>query len=1030
MSKRIISLVLVFMLMMSSTLVFAADYDLKNKTTGETMAIDEVLYDSDLFYEVAFDQENYTIEFGDALYSLKEVQAKFDANPGMSLEDAVKGLEPVEKPEVPVEGLKVVEVSAISLTEVKLVFSAEVDAIATNNFSIEGGVVENAKLEDDNKTVILQVAGLDYDTDYVLKIEDILVDGKEAKVANENFVMPSVKALWELRLSTNAPNGEIIRNGKDSALVIAELIDSSGEVDKSANDIVLDFNTTHGNFANTRVTVQNGVAKILLRSDFDTVGAIAKIDVQVAEAAGKYRPLIGKIVGTKNIPFVTVGGSDPKPNDLPVLVAAESDQADRVILYFNQKVSPDTFVKKADGKYKVDVSKNAVLLDGVEVEISQDKGTPKVIRGFKPVDNNEKAIEVILAKVYDKDEIKPILTDNKEVFIKVEISRDGTKQDNNANFILTDTRKPEATSVKPISSRAIEIKFSESIAKADIGIDGGLLKTDENYELGEFNQVTLEDKRDVVTVRLDEKVENNFLKAGKHSVQLSSIYDFAGLTDSKNISTSQTLDFFIEEDNTKPEATVVVESPEQFRVKFNGDVTGFNKDVVKLQQLDAEAKSEDEKWKTIDKPVIKIIDVSANEYVVETTEDWTKVYDTAKTKNNYYNYEYRLFVEKEKITNVISTNSNVEDIKLSLNYKDSPLNTPDVKSPEIVKFEEVDGEKDNNFNVVMNKPVKLPGLDKSGDTPSQLQGSEIPVPVVEFLGKNKDGVQVTIEGRVLGYGDNDEADKIVKVAAKENQNLQQLVNDGYDRNWILVVRSISDDVGNTAASLTYDFIITPETEVPGDETFKVADKGVEGFAASATGDKEDIIKVMFTNAIQYTGKDENAVNISNYLLDGEKLPKGSTIVVDHSTDFKVGDDKTTYYKGIIIKLPAGTLQKNNVLTVSKYLVSSFDMNLTGLYEHPFVAELKDETTTTPSGIEFTLNLEDEMTTTSGSIEIEIEDVDGNTTEAVIVTVTEKMTLEEIAEAICAKLVDKGVEATAAGKKVVATLPKGSKIKVK
>lgn len=127
MSKKIVALFLSLILVLGSATAFAANLDLKNKTTGVVTPLDDVLLDDDLFIDVAFDIENYTVEFGGKLYNLKEVQNKFDADPTLTMEEAVSGLTPVGDVEQPGD-LKVVKVSAINGTN---------DVVALNGATVQ-----------------------------------------------------------------------------------------------------------------------------------------------------------------------------------------------------------------------------------------------------------------------------------------------------------------------------------------------------------------------------------------------------------------------------------------------------------------------------------------------------------------------------------------------------------------------------------------------------------------------------------------------------------------------------------------------------------------------------------------------------------------------------------------------------------------------------------------------------------------------------------------------------------------------------
>lgn len=727
-------------------------------------------------------------------------------------------------------------------------------------------------MSEDKKSVTLTVSGLTYETEYTVVAANILVDGKPVTLEGEKFKTPAVTDVYNLELTTNAPNDSIKANGADNMVITAQLKDKvTGQVDKNADNLVIDFHSTYGNLANTRVTVQDGVATVTLTSEFSQKDLVAKVDAQIIEASGDYKDLIGKVVGTKNVYF-KVNDGNVDPDQKPAVVSAESNQADRVTVNFNKDVTVSDFVQydELTKKFKVNADGTAVLKEGTTVTVKQDNEIKKV-RGLKPVEGNTKALEVVLEKTH-------YLDDNKEVEVEFVQACNIGPQTTKAQFILTDARKPEATSVVASGLKTVVVKFSEPVAKSEVSIDGGLVAI--NYAktgFGEFDQASLKDERDILTV-----TTQNYLQAGTHSIQLSSIYDFAGLSDDKNISTSQTLDFNVAGDDAVPTASVAVESPEQFRITFNKEVEGFDSaSKVTLQKLVKGTGGASDEWKPVDqltwdgtKPTLALEEVTGSEYVVELQQDWTKVYDTSKTNKNYYNDQYRLVIAKETVENPANGKKNAE-IVLPLNYSGSKLNTPDTTSPVISGFEKVTGALDS-FNVIMSEPVKLPGADNATDTPSQIQGNTVPTPIIEFLGKDKNGNSVTIKGQVVGYSDLDRADKKFEVKpAADQPSLQGIVDAGGDKRWTLVVRSISDDVGNTAASLTYDFTVEPKQQ--SGEVFMVKgiyqDANYNGVTGFLNGDQADTIVLDFTADVQYTGTIKNAVNPSNYLLDGENLPK-------------------------------------------------------------------------------------------------------------------------------------------------------------
>lgn len=842
--------------------------------------------------------------------------------------------------------LKVESVSAISKTTLKVNFNKAVDSVAKENFTIAGVVVNAATLSEDKKSVTLSVSGLTYETEYTVVAANILVDGKPVTLEGSKFKMPAVTDVYNLELTTDAHNDAILADGADNMVITAKLKDkATGQVDVNADNVVISFSSTYGNFGNTRVTVQDGVASVILTSEFSKHDLVSKIDAQIIEASGDYKDLIGKVVGTKNVHF-KLKIDDPGTNPVkPVLLGAESNQADRVTVTFDKDVTVKDFVQydEVTKKYKINADGTALFKENTLFKISQDEGkTFKKILGLKPT-SNPKALEVVLANEETSPGKYTFLEDNKAV--SVELNQANT-QSVTKSFILTDPRKPEATSAVAEGLKKVVVKFSEPVHSAVSKLDAGLLDI-ASAEFGKFDPATLEDSRDTLTI-----VPKNYLTAGTHSVQLASIKDFAGVSDDKNISTTQTLDFTVAGDGSLPTAEVTTESAEQFRVTFNKVVEGFDNSLLETRdaagkrslRLEILTKGTNGVTEWVDandslKVPLEVSHAIDNEYVVELKDDWTKIFDTNSTRLNYYNYQFRLVISKDALTNPANGLKNAEII-LPLNHSGSKLSTPDTTSPVISGFTQI--QKDL-FEVKMNEPVKLPGnADNAGETPSQLQGQSVPTPIIEFIGKDKDGTTVTIKGKVGKYTNKNAADTNFEVlpdidTTKGEKTPQDYVNAGGDKNWTIVVRSISDDVGNTASSLTHNFTLQPDQQAG--EVFMIkgqfADgKLYNGVKAYLNGTDEDVIVLDYTSDVNYTGTSNNATNPAIYTLDGEALPKGVHLSVSDS-DTIPGVDIVT------ITLPHGTLAKdgkNNVITVSKSLTSIKGTKLTGEYEISFTPE--------------------------------------------------------------------------------------------
>ena len=817
-------------------------------------------------------------------------------------------------------------VKALGKNSVEVMINQEVDSVSASNFSSVGANVTSATLGADKKTVKLEVSGLEYGQDYMLAANNIMVKGEAKDFGSKAFKSLAVDEVWNLKVTPKASS--LLANGADNTEVTLELVDAAtGRVDAGADNIVLDLNATFGALSSKRVTIQDGKATVILTSEFSNTGVTSKIDAQIIEASGDYKALIGKVAGTANVSFVT---STSGSVDTITLVNAESNQADRFTLFFDKAVSLDHFVAKdASGKYLYtngstttsspvaangEAYSHAFRVNGTDksVEITQG-GKTFTVKGFKPVAGNPKAMEVILDKGV-------VLTDNARVEVEVNTVNSINKvTKSSASFVVTDARKPEATSATAEGLNTLKVKFSEAISDATFVLDGRFVEgSDFSAEFGDFNPVTLADNRDLATISLsgtyNEGKSNSVLGyfgAGQHSVQISSMKDFAYLTDTANLGSTQNLYFSIVADSAKPSATVTVESPEQFRVKFDKSVSGFEAADIQVQR-----KASNGSFVTVPVSQLphKLTRISASEYVIELTSDWTVIYDTAASNKNYYNDEYRIFIAKEAVTNVANGLKN-DDLALSLNYSGSPLNTPDVTSPIISQIDRV--AMTNRFAVTMSEPVKIAAASDEDATLAQGQAG-LGGTTAQFIGKDKDGKTVTINGTVTGYANN--ANGMDNVLAVEWSNAsgaltpQAVVDGGGSTEWTLVVRAVSDDVGNTAASATKSFTVakSPAANTP----FAIAQNGVSG---ALNGSAEDTVVIKFTEGVLTSGVSD-ATNPAQYTLNGKTLPSGTSIRV-------ANNDSVAGFETVTITLPDGTLNAaSNVVTVNKDLVS-FDGSL-------------------------------------------------------------------------------------------------------
>ncbi|MBY0221668.1 hypothetical protein [Sporosarcina aquimarina] len=824
--------------------------------------------------------------------------------------------------------------SAINKTTVEVTFSHELDKATAENFTIEGGKVNSASVSENKKTVTLDVSGLDYDTDYTLVATDLVYKGEASGTLSAKFSTPAVTDLWDLQVIPG--KGSIEANGTDNTTVTFQLVDKvTGEVDTNANDLVLDLNTTHGALAQKRATIQNGKATVVLRSEFNAKGVTAKIDAQIIEASGDYKDLIGEVVGTANVQFTAPGSSEV---DAVYLTAANTNEADRVTLTFDKAVSVADFVET-----DVNGQLTGVLRTDNTVTVTQNGGTKTPdVAGFLPGPTKNTLVAVLKIADADDAQANEVLTDNSDVKVAVTMQNSaGQATDSNQEFKFTDARVPQVTSVNPVGLNKLTVKFSEPIAKADFLIDGFYNLEDDHFsvEYGKFEFDTKSknfvDNRNLVTLTLDEvNYEESgedtlagYFSAGKHALQVSKIHDFAALSDDNNIGSTQNLEFNIVANSDLAVSTVKVDSPNQYRITFDKDAK-LDDTKVELQVYDTDAKE----WVAADngkgdlkaKPTISVNkikgDTAIEQYKVEVEEAWTTLYQTATTNNNYYNDKYRLVIKKDGLKTNVNGKTNTSDIELPLNFAGSAMNTPDTTSPVISKVEATDIA--GRYVVTMSEPVQ--DVDSDGKLAKE----------VEFIGKDKDGKVRTFKGEADGYTEDGLDNKFyvdtdinstnAAPGATEYDLIKDLVLKGGSENWTLVLKDVTDDIGNKAATVTKDFLIKSKELVSKFEVKKNTTDPVT-YAVVGSKDGKETIEITFTENVGLTGVG-SAIDTANFQLNGADLPTGTSIALKGSNAADT----------IVITVKDGTLKEgSNVITLGKNLVSKEGKELTGAYAFTF-----------------------------------------------------------------------------------------------
>lgn len=770
-------------------------------------------------------------------------------------------------------------------------------------------------------TVTLTVAGTQPETEYTLVVTGLKINAELQEDISKVFTTPDVSELYSPAISFKDDITQLKADGASSTLVTFSLNDAEGSVVTEAQDVEVAFSTTFGSLGEQRVSVQNGVATVMLTSEFLTVDRDAKVTGTVVNAADE--SLLG-LEAEATILMTPNPDSGDNESVGASLTDAEANQADRVIAYFNKDVDVNDYLNE-DGSGDIDATKAIVKV--YEESTSAVLAKEVTVKGLMPVPGNTKALQIMLDV---EANVTNALTDNSDVFVEFTDSTKTVPVARDASFKNTDVRKPSMLSVNKDGLNKIVVTFSESVIsnnsangalnKDNWTIDGVLLSNttkfgNANITVGTFDKAEGTDTRNVVTIELG---TGKYFAPGDHSIQAANIGDWAMLSDANNIMNTQTLDFNIPIDNDAPTATLEVQSPEQWVLTFDKDIVEDASTLsskLKLQRYDVD----NAQW--IDDPDVDNIGVQnadtnldlhvtlidTHTFLIECDYDWTNVHSTSSSNKNYFNYDYRLNLAVDAVTNIANGKKNIEQ-NLEL---DGAMETPDTVSPEILMIEEntdIAGE----YLVTMSEPVKLATANDEGATLAEGQAALPPVKA-EFIKKD---LSKTISGTV----DNafvDEYDTQLKVTPDETLDAGV---------WTLVVRSISDDIGNTAASATADFTVVDNTTPPTTSDFDIlwsfADTDTDVDVTTETDDDGyDYVYVKFNKAVSTAGDFKNALKTSNYTLNAAPLPTGTQILADIAGY----DDLDGVVDSITIRLPEDTLQGSNAphnLNVSKYIEST------------------------------------------------------------------------------------------------------------
>lgn len=912
------------------------------------------------------------------------------------------------------EAFKATEAVANSTTEVRVSFNQAIDTPDATNFAISDGVtVSKAELSEDKKSVVLTIAGADFGKNYDLTVTGIKVAGKAQAEQKLTFTTPASEVKYPMTLEakdtilkSDGQDQTVVTFTIKDAATDQPITDKNVEVAFTAS--LGKFAEQRVSIQNGVATVmytseslkETQVAKITAtvvesKDNKDLMGLSAATSVTLTPNPGDTS--IGAIITSATAPtadrviayfnqkvkasdFKTKSGKiDKSKFDCDVRSGLDNGWTE---------VSGATIKHEVIGILDVDTAEENALQLLVNTPMTDNTNVSVRFKNKTETDSLIQADNTVFFKLTDARQ-PAVLNATSEGMreIKIEFSEavlpsmhttgtltSGSKMfaaDNINNYLIDgeplsnwwvnetpdnpDNETPDATNSK----------VKKTSSKDDQPANQTREEYDGRIKVGSYKDG--EDTRHVVTIKVGKK---RYLNPGTHRISVSNVGDWAAKTDrERNIVNTEGFDFVVPSNDLVPTFEVTPQSPEQWLVTFNSPVSEVNntdtittpnsddiKSILRLQQYSGGS------WVDISdtdadrgKNPIRVskVDNDKNQYIVEVTNDWTEVYDTVGTKTNYFNYDLRLHMDANTIVNLANNKQNAAiDVPLTGDI----MKKPDEISPvigEVVQAVDESGYTLDSYNVTMSEPVKLSdgsdgasGANGEGLTPSQTQRQTaanderlgVPAPSAQFI--SADNGQ-TINGVISNEAFIDAEDMTINIEPETQLSAGE---------WRLVISSISDDYGNTTATVTSPITVTRETAA---SDFRVVWAAVSSnidydggnsIQSAVNSGRGNYIFVKFNKPVTMTGNSTNAQVTGNYTINGNTLPTGTEI----AANIKGYDDHDSVTDSITIKLPTGNFNwggnqvynvdaKNAMLNISKAITSTTGSTLSngGMIRIPF-----------------------------------------------------------------------------------------------
>lgn len=883
--------------------------------------------------------------------------------------------------------LTVETAEATNMTTIVVTFSTTVDTLATANFSLSKGTVQTvAQSAVDGKTeAILSVNGLTYGDTVVVTATGVTKGSETLADTDKTTTVPEPNELYEVVVTCDDADANILSDGATKTMLTAYIQDKATKT-KVVTYGTVQFATTKGGLAQSEVSFEEGDATVQLTSaaSDSTVTATVTATVKSVPGATYYEGLTTSF----QVVFSPDAGSAGGSVNYVTLVSAEANQGDRIFVTFSDTISATALKAQIVKDSAANEWKNVATNEfGFQVN-GQNVNLSDIIQ------KSDNQLELIL-NTDTSGSIAPntttqinsvwgsaspaYLKDNTTHTLKVPNEIGQLVQDGQVNFIMTDAQKPFAYGVQVTDQLNFKLYCSESMAEdlvetaTDPGdntkflLDGKVVRLDtavtdvdvatakaENkvivtqLAVGNYDKASGTDTRNYVFFTLD---PNFALAEGAHQLQVAEVGDWANLSDPNNQLSTQTYDFAVAPDTSKPTVTLTQQSPEQWLLTFSENVTIKSgksiTDAIKIYTadngstpLDYDANGNGDAGEEY---TISTIDgewgtgafasgAAANNrfFLIEFTNDWTEIYGTDANGVNYFTSTKNPYkVHVEFFQDGLLNEMDKVVLETTLSY--------DGVSPTIVSAKANDN--GTEVYVEMSEPVMLHDAANTanistdgatnGFTASEQQaaGAGVPVPTYEFVKGD-----TTIEGQVKANSIN-QTDKHFTIVPKNGKTLS-------GGTWTLYIRSISDDIGNTSATVSTQVVVTEQTQSETDT--RVMWAAFDNNSTSNTGN--DYLYIKFTKEMDPSTA-AGVARTTNYVFNGVELPEGSQV-------YRGIDGVTDNWDGVTIEMPsddfkplAGALDYGCVLNIANNFKSATGEMLSGAYEF----ELEDTASDASAG---------------------------------------------------------------------------------